>query len=338
LRGPHRRRTAAVLLHDDEGAEAVNDEDIRQTASRATFVASVRELPIAQIEVNDDRLRPVSATAVAAFADSIREHGLIYPVTVRRLPKARFELVDGGHRLAALVELGHEVVEVRCYEGPAPAIRLIEIDTNLARADLSDLDRAIHMAARRREYLAEHPETAQGIAGAVARWDATAELAVASFVSMTVAQTGLPERKVRKLVEAGGALDAAMKARLRDAKTHVTLNDLLVLAKADPDKRPGAVEAFASGKVRKIAQAFKPAPKPKDPVETSVNALLQAWDRAGDVARRRFLEQREAAVMSRLQKVRDAKVINLRLGKTEGDEAGPAILDAMARRMSGAAE
>lgn len=316
----------------------MNDEDIRQTGSRATFVASVRELPITQIEVNDDRLRPVSATAVAAFADSIREHGLIYPVTVRRLPKGRFELVDGGHRLAALVELGHEVVEVRCYEGQAPAIRLIEIDTNLARADLSDLDRAIHMAARRREYLAEHPETAQGKAGAVARWDASAETALASFVTMTVAQTSLPKRKVYKLVEAGGALDAVLKERLRSAKTHVSLNDLLALAKADPARRPEAVEAFASGRVRKIAQALKPAPTPKDPVQTSLNALLQAWDRASDVARRRFLEEREAAVAARLQKVRDARVINLRLGKAEGDDAGAGILDAMARRMSGGAE
>lgn len=316
----------------------MNDDDTIQRASRATFVPTVRELPITAIEITDDRLRPVSEAAVAAFVDSIREHGLIYPVTVRRLPKGRFELVDGGHRLAALIALGREVVEVRCYEGPAPAIRLIEIDTNLARADLSDLDRAIHMAARRREYLAEHPETAQGFAGAVARWDASAETALASFVAMTVAQTALPKRKVYKLVEAGGALDAAMKARLRSAKTHVSLNDLLVLAKADPDMRPEAVEAFASGKVRKIAQALKPAPIPKDPVETSLNALLQAWDRAGEVARRRFLEGREAAVMSRLQKVRDAKVINLRLGKPEGDDAGAGVVDAMARRMSGGGE
>ncbi|MFD1914144.1 ParB/RepB/Spo0J family partition protein [Halodurantibacterium flavum] len=264
--------------------------------SRAVLIHTITELPLDAIDVTDDRLRPVSDVDVEGIAVSIAEHGLIYPLAVRRLPKQRFELIDGGHRLAALKRLGVSTAPVRCYEGPVAAIRLIEIDTNLARADLSDLDRAIHMAARKREFVAEHPETAQGKAGAVARWNATAEMAVASFVTATAERTGLPERKIRKFVEAGSALDKVTAERLRSAPKRIFLNDILALAKAEPARRSEAVEAFASGAVPKISKALKKsavAPV-KDPVDEQLKVLLSAWSRAGAAARRRFTEERYA--------------------------------------------
>jgi ParB family chromosome partitioning protein len=263
--------------------------------SRAQLIPSISSLQLSLIEVPDDRLRPVSDAAVAAIATSIEEHGLIYPLAVRRIKGPRYELVDGGHRRAALELLGADLVPVRCYEGPAAAIRLIEIDTNLARADLSDLDRAIHMAARRREYVQEHPETAQGIAGAMGRWNAGAEMALASFVGMTIEQTGLSKRKILKLAQAGDALDTRLAERLRSAPKRVFLNDLLALAKAQPAAREAAVEAFASGAAPKISAALKPAvpaPKPSttDAVETAAAALSENWKRAPLAARRRFVE------------------------------------------------
>lgn len=273
-----------------------------QTSSRATLIASITELPIGQIEIADDRLRPVDAAAVAAIAESIAEHGLIHPVAVRRLREGRFELVDGGHRLAALVHLGRGTAPVRCWEGPAPAIRLIEIDANLARSDLSDLDRAIHLAARKREYLREHPETAQGKAGALHRHlpnnCATAETAVAAFVALTAEKTGLNPRRVRKLVEAGEALDPFTAELLRSAPRRVSLNDLIAFAKAPgAAARQAAAVAFGEGRARTVAQALKaPARAPKDPVEAAFNILVTAWDRAPAAARKRFLLERAREV------------------------------------------
>lgn len=261
--------------------------------SRASLIPSISMLQLELIKVTDDRLRPVSDAAVAAIATSIEEHGLIYPLVVRRTKGPRYELVDGGHRRAALERLGVEMVPVRCYEGPAPAIRLIEIDTNLARADLSDLDRAIHMAARRREYVEEHPETTQGVAGANGRWNASAEMALASFVGMTIEQTGLSKCKILKLAQAGDAIDTVMAERLRSAPKRVFLNDLLALAKAQPAAREAAVEAFASGAAQKIAAALKPtrdAPA-ADPVEEAFKALASAWKRAPKAARSRFVDE-----------------------------------------------
>lgn len=259
--------------------------------SRAKFVPGITELPLAKIEITDERLRPVDTTSVEAIAQSISENGLLYPLVVRRMPKGRFELIDGGHRYAALKSIEKEVVEVRCYEGPASAIRLIEIDANLARADLSALDLAIHLSARKREYLVEYPETARGIAGATARWGAGAGAALASFAAKTVEETGLPERKIHKYIEAGGEIDKVTAEKLRSAPSRVSLNDLLAFAKAEPKRRAAAVEAFAAGNIKKIAHGLKPPAKTtvKDPVEQSLNSLRDAWKRAPKAARDRFV-------------------------------------------------
>ena len=260
--------------------------------SRAVFVPTVTELRLDQIEVRDDRLRPVSPVAVEAITQSIDEHGLLFPLAVRRV-SGRFELIDGGHRLEALLNLGRETAPVRCYEGPAGPIRQMEIDANLARSDLSCIDLAIHMAARRREYLVEHPETAHGIAGAIGRWNAVDKIATASFVKLTAEQTGLGERKVYTILKAGDALDKITAEKLRGAPSRLFLSDLVALGRAEPALRPAAIEAFATGTVRKLAQAFKrtePA-APVDPVDREANALRAAWSRAGARARRRWVEE-----------------------------------------------
>lgn len=68
---------------------------------------------------------------------------------------------------------------------------------------MSPADRASQTARRKAIYLELHPETAQGVAGAAARWDATAKSATASFVTETAEAVGKAERTVRLDAERG---------------------------------------------------------------------------------------------------------------------------------------
>jgi ParB family transcriptional regulator, chromosome partitioning protein len=274
--------------------------------SRAKLVTTVTELRLDQIEVNDDRLRPVSETAVLAIAQSIKEHGLLYPLTVRRLPQGRFELVDGGHRMAALTEIGEATAPVRCYEGPASSIRMIEIDANLARADLSDLDRAIHLASRHREFLAEYPHAAQGHVGAAHRWHATGNSPLHSFATMTAAQTGMTPRKVRDYIQAGEALDKVAAEQLRSSPHRVFVNDLIAFGRADPDARPDALRAFASGEAKKLSKALKgPVKAPVNATaEAAFKALRTAWSRASKEDRKKFLQVEGKVIFDLLREIR----------------------------------
>ncbi|MBO9100322.1 MULTISPECIES: hypothetical protein [unclassified Rhizobium] len=77
------------------------------------------------------------------------------------------------------------------------------IDENLMRAELSASERAVQTARRKAIYLELHPETAAGVAGAIAKHFATDNLSTASFASETANATGKDERTVRRDAERG---------------------------------------------------------------------------------------------------------------------------------------
>lgn len=110
--------------------------------------------------------RPLQTADVDKLAASIREVGLIQPVTVRSvsamhngLVQRVFQIVAGHHRVAAARALGWTEIDavVVQAEGRLEA-ELIEIDENLCRSELSVAQRA-HYSKRRKEiWEALHPE------------------------------------------------------------------------------------------------------------------------------------------------------------------------------------
>lgn len=139
--------------------------------SPAAFSGLLAELPrspvfrvrIDNIDVSG-RLRPVDAAHAQVIAASLSLLGQQQAVIVRRHASSdtAFKLVVGAHRLAGGRQNGWsevDAIEVQCDDEQA---RLIEIDENLARVELSKLDRAIFLVERKRIYEALHPEAAHG--------------------------------------------------------------------------------------------------------------------------------------------------------------------------------
>ena len=257
-------------------------------------VASITDLAVADI-ICRDRLRPVSEAGVAALIASIGELGVIKDaVHVRRKKDGTFHLMAGAHRLEAARRLGMERIAVKVWVCSDDWARLIEIDDNLAGAELTPLDTALFLARRKQVYERIHPETLRGVAGARARWSDASELG--SFASTTAEKLGITERQVRKIVAAGERLQPPDVQALRRAPRPVTLRDLTVIAKTDSaPERYHVVEALAEGRAKSAAEALrsyrKPgAAEPKDRVEEDFKALRTAWLRASKAARRRFVE------------------------------------------------
>ena len=92
-------------------------------------------LKIDEIAVAADRRRIVE-TKVAELADSIRQIGLLNPITVTTEKK----LVAGAHRLEACRLLGWNEIECQTIQGDELLQQLAEIDENLVRNDLHWLD------------------------------------------------------------------------------------------------------------------------------------------------------------------------------------------------------
>ena len=112
-------------------------------ALRTDTSENLQSLPISQVECNADQPRKrFDDTALDELADSIREHGILQPLTVRRLGTGYYQIIAGERRwraarLAGLTEVPAIVIEAD--DRKATELALIE---NLQREDLDPLEEA----------------------------------------------------------------------------------------------------------------------------------------------------------------------------------------------------
>jgi ParB-like chromosome segregation protein Spo0J len=71
-------------------------------------------------------------------------------------------LIAGRHRFEAAKSLGWKTIKAELIDGSARERRLMEIDENLARVDLSSAECAAHQWERKRLYEEKRPETKHG--------------------------------------------------------------------------------------------------------------------------------------------------------------------------------
>ncbi|TNF21839.1 MAG: chromosome partitioning protein ParB [Rhodobacteraceae bacterium] len=263
-----------------------------------------REMPIAEIEV-ENRLRPVDELGVLAILATVAEGGSITdPIDVRRVRKGKvvsFRLVDGAHRLEAMKRLGREVIPASVWEGPALDARLLEIERNLARAEMKPIDRAVFLLQYKEVYEEKHPEAKAAIGAELAakRWNTTGTVPVVSFVAMVGQLTGQDESTIRRQIRAAKHLTKSEIDNVRDASHWVSFKDIAEIGKIGDDaERSFVVEKIAAGDVKQAAKARKlyaaeagTGPAPVDPVDAEFQALLKAWQRARKSARLQFLDK-----------------------------------------------
>lgn len=246
-----------------------------------------------------NRLRPVSEAGVEAILASVAEIGQIKdPVHVRRKKDGTLHLLAGGHRMAAYARLGIEEAEVWLWSGITDDVAtLIEIDDNLAGAEMGPLDTAVFLAERKRVYEKLHPEAkaATGAALVAKRWNTADIVSVVSFAKATAEKFGMSERHVRRLIEAGEKLGVDA-SRLRRAEQQVSLKDLIEIAKiGEVTERYDVIDALIGGRAKSAAEARRQIasrgiePPVKDAVEEGFQALAKAWTRAPLAAKKRFL-------------------------------------------------
>jgi hypothetical protein len=125
---------------------------IEPDPSQAQHIQSIR---IDSVKVGK-RMRPLGD--IDALVRSIRDLGLLIPITVTRERR----LVSGLHRLAAFKALGRRTIPAVVIPVSRDEAKLREIDENLARNDLTLLERAEHLRWRKEFYERLHPETRSG--------------------------------------------------------------------------------------------------------------------------------------------------------------------------------
>src|SRR6185369_6342397 len=112
-------------------------------ASQAAAVPAPHEVALSDIVANPEQpRRHFDAEALASLAESVRQHGLLQPLVVRRVA-GHYELIAGERRLRAAAEAGLESVPVVVRGGGGAEERLeLAIIENVQRQNLTALEEA----------------------------------------------------------------------------------------------------------------------------------------------------------------------------------------------------
>ena len=94
-------RGLSALLSDSTPEEKL-DVDIQSPASSAPPASGIAEIPVDHIEVNPFQPRThFDQDALRELSESIKVHGIIQPITVRRLTTNQYQLISGERRFQA---------------------------------------------------------------------------------------------------------------------------------------------------------------------------------------------------------------------------------------------
>ena len=133
-------------------------------SDEVTEKSAYQKLPIYKVEPNPDQPRQdFDEEELQALADSIEEHGIIQPLTVRELSSGYYQIIAGERRwraarLAKLQEI--PVVIIEADDKKAMELALIE---NLQRQDLNPIEEALGYRSLMEDFGLTQEDTAKQV-------------------------------------------------------------------------------------------------------------------------------------------------------------------------------
>ena len=231
------------------GLGALLGDDVMETESSGSL-----SLPISQVETCSSQPRKrFDEEALQELADSIAQHGIIQPLTVRKLSSGYYQIIAGERRwraarLAGLQEV--PVIVIEADDRKASELAMIE---NLQREDLNPMEEAAGFQALIESYHMTQEEAAQRVGKS------------RSAVTNALRLLGLTP-SVRKLVEEG-------RISAGHARALVPLSPSLQENAADAIVSGGLSVRQTEALVKRLSEEKKEA-QPKDPDE--VDYLVEA--------------------------------------------------------------
>lgn len=141
-------------MDNDENAELLRKK--KDQASHSTFVT------LSNIEINPFQPRvDFDDEALNDLADSIRIHGVIQPVTVRKLPSGKYQLISGERRLRASTLAGLKEIPAFVREANDQEMLEIALIENIQRENLNAMEVAINFKRLLDECALTHEQLAE---------------------------------------------------------------------------------------------------------------------------------------------------------------------------------
>ncbi len=141
------------------GLGALLGDDVMNTETTGSL-----SLPISQVESCSSQPRKYfDEASLAELAESIREHGIIQPLTVRKLASGYYQIIAGERRWRAARIAGLEEVPVIVMEADDRKAAELAMIENLQREDLNPMEEAAGFQSLIQNYHMTQEEAAQRV-------------------------------------------------------------------------------------------------------------------------------------------------------------------------------
>jgi ParB family transcriptional regulator, chromosome partitioning protein len=169
----------------------VGDEQQNQTLVHSP--SAVNEIPIKNIAVNPFQPRTsFDEEALNELVMSVKEHGIIQPITVRRAADNSYELISGERRIRAAEKAGLRRIPAYVREAGDESMLELALVENIQREDLDAIEVAISYA----RLIEEFQLTQEALGDRVGKKRAT----IANYLRLlnlpVEIQTGIREKKI----------------------------------------------------------------------------------------------------------------------------------------------
>lgn len=139
----------------------LDDPNLDFTQQKGGGIARV---PLHRVEPNPLQPRKeFDPEALQDLADSITEHGMIQPLTVRELPGGYYQIIAGERRWRAARQAGLEEVPVLVVEADDKKVMELALVENLQREDLNPMEEAQGYRSLMEDYGLTQEETARRV-------------------------------------------------------------------------------------------------------------------------------------------------------------------------------
>lgn len=225
---------------------------------------TVENIPVDLIFPNRFQPRRVfNETELLALGESIRENGLIQPVSVRKI-KGGFELITGERRLRACKLIGRQKIEAIVYDVCDEDSAVWALIENLQRSDLGPFDEAEAIAKLIAAWSVPREEAAKRLGLAPSTLSNKLRLLkLEPDVRKIVTENSLTERHAREL------LRLESEKEREDAARHIAEKNLSV----------SETERY----IDRLAEKEKPKPKKAKYIVKDLRLFINTFEHAVDV-------------------------------------------------------
>ena len=130
-------------LDDIEGGKGL-DALIDTTGIKTQGSSTINEIPLDQIDANPNQpRREFDETALQELADSIRQIGIIQPITLRQMADGRYQIIAGERRWRASQLAGLSSVPAYIRTIADENVMEMALVENIQREDLNDIEIAL---------------------------------------------------------------------------------------------------------------------------------------------------------------------------------------------------